>query len=66
MIDDQTVDAPTRHILVKRPAGAPLESGLLAGWTGLASVFLVSAGVVLCAEFVAAWLLCKRFKEKQS
>jgi predicted MFS family arabinose efflux permease len=31
--------------------------GLIAGWTGFASVFLVSAVVVLCAAFIAAWLL---------
>jgi MFS family permease len=33
--------------------------GLIAGWTGLASVFLVSALIVLCAVLVAAWLLFK-------
>ena len=31
--------------------------GLLAWWTGLGSVFLASAIVVLCAAGVAAWLL---------
>jgi MFS family permease len=31
--------------------------GLLAGWTGLGSVFLASAIAVLCAAGVAAWLL---------
>jgi MFS family permease len=31
--------------------------GLLAGWSGLGSVFLASAIVVLCAAGVAAWLL---------
>jgi MFS family permease len=41
--------------------------GLLAGWTGLGSVFLASAILVLCAAVVAAWLLRKNSpKEKQS
>ena len=31
--------------------------GLLAGWTGVASVFLVSAVLVLGAAVVAGWLL---------
>jgi hypothetical protein len=31
--------------------------GLVAGWTGLGSVFLISAIVVLGASVVAAWLL---------
>ena len=31
--------------------------GLVAGWTGLGSVFLASAIIVLCATVVAAWLL---------
>jgi predicted MFS family arabinose efflux permease len=40
--------------------------GLIAGWTGLASVFLVSAVFVLCAAFIAAWLLRKNSsKEKK-
>ena len=33
--------------------------GLIAGWTGLASVFFVSAIIVLCAAFIAAWLVRK-------
>jgi predicted MFS family arabinose efflux permease len=33
--------------------------GLIAGWTGFVSLFLVSAVVVLCAAFIAAWLLCR-------
>jgi MFS family permease len=46
--------------------GSPVL-GLIAGWTGLGSVFLVSAIFVLCAAFVAAWLLRKHsLKEKQS
>jgi MFS family permease len=41
--------------------------GLLAGWTGLGSVFLASAILVLCAAVVVAWLLRKNSpKEKQS
>jgi MFS family permease len=41
--------------------------GLIAGWTGLGSVFLVSAILVLCAAVIAAWLLRKNSrKEKQS
>jgi MFS family permease len=41
--------------------------GLIAGWTGLGSVFLVSAIVVLCAAVIAALLLRKNsLKEKQS
>ena len=31
--------------------------GLVAGWTGLGSVFLAGAILVLCAAVVAAWLL---------
>ena len=31
--------------------------GLVAGWTGLGSVFLTSALLVLCAAAIAAWLL---------
>src|SRR5205807_9267179 len=33
--------------------------GLVAGWTGLGSVFLASAVLVLCAAVIAAWLLRK-------
>ena len=41
--------------------------GLIAGWTGLGSVFLASAILVLCAATIAAWLLRKNSpKEKQS
>jgi MFS family permease len=41
--------------------------GLIAGWTGLGSVFLASAILVLCAAVIAAWLLRKNsLKEKQS
>ena len=41
--------------------------GLVAGWTGLGSVFLASAILVLCAAVIAAWLLRKNsLKEKQS
>jgi MFS family permease len=31
--------------------------GLVAGWAGLGSVFLISAFIVLCAAAIAAWLL---------
>src|SRR5205814_30752 len=34
--------------------------GLIAGWTGLRSMFLASAILVLCAAVVAAWLLRKK------
>src|SRR5204863_4100944 len=34
--------------------------GLIAGWTGLGSVFLASAILVLCAAVIAASLLTKR------
>ena len=41
--------------------------GLIAGWSGLASVFLVSSIIVFCAAFIAAWLLRRdALKEKQS
>jgi MFS family permease len=41
--------------------------GLIAGWTGLGSVFLASAILVLGAAVIAAWLLRKNsLKEKQS
>src|SRR5205807_10243479 len=41
--------------------------GLIAGWTGLGSVFLASAILVLCAAVIATWLLRKNsLKEKQS
>jgi MFS family permease len=41
--------------------------GLIADWSGLGSVFLVSAIVVLCAAVIAALLLRKNsLKEKQS
>src|SRR3954468_2199192 len=33
--------------------------GLIAGWSGFASVFLVSAIVVLCAAATAAWIIRK-------
>jgi MFS family permease len=40
--------------------------GLVAGWTGLGSVFLASGIVVLCSAVIAAWLLPKNsLKEKQ-
>ena len=38
--------------------------GLIAGWTGLGSVFLVSAIIVLCAAFIAAWLLRRDFRRE--
>ena len=41
--------------------------GLIAGWSGLGSVFLVSAIIVLGAAVIAAWLLRRNsLKERQS
>jgi predicted MFS family arabinose efflux permease len=46
--------------------GSPLL-GLIAGWRGLGSVFLVSAIIALGAAVIAAWLLRKNsLKERQS
>ncbi|MFL6799673.1 MAG: arabinose transporter [Xanthobacteraceae bacterium] len=45
--------------------GSP-AMGLLADRSGLASVFIVSAILVLCAAGIAAWLLRNSLKEKQS
>jgi MFS family permease len=39
--------------------------GLIAGWNGLASVFLVSAFIVLCSGVVAACLLPKKQPEEK-